>query len=293
MLFEGFQIEELPTPRGIVHARVGVGGPPLLLLHGYPETHLMWHTVAPLLAARFSLVMPDLPGYGDSFLPVVSEDHSSHGKRAMAADLIAAMSALGHDKFAVAGHDRGGRVGYRMALDHPEMVTKLAVMDIVPTATVWARADAQFALIDWFFAFLAQPAPLPEALILGNPDGFWLMAERLGLKGDRENDAVAAAYRAQLAEPDRVVAICEDFRAGAGVDREMDEADIGSRAIGCPVRVFWAGLGALPRFYEDPLELWTPYAPQATGRQIDGATHFFVEDKPTEVAADLTEFFAY
>ena len=184
MLFAGFAPRTLDTPRGPVHAVVGGDGPPLLLVHGFPQTHLMWHAVAPRLAERFTVVAVDLPGYGASLRPPVSEDHSSHSKRALAADVVAAMAALGHETFAVVGHDRGARVSYRMALDHPERVTRLVVLDVVPTGEIWLRADATFALGYWHWGFLAQPAPLPEQMILGNPDAFWIAAERLGLKRD-------------------------------------------------------------------------------------------------------------
>jgi haloacetate dehalogenase len=290
--FEGFDQARIETPRGPVVARVGGSGPPLLLLHGYPETHLMWHAVAPRLAARFTIVAADLPGYGASFRPPVTGDHAAYAKRALAADLVAVMAGLGHDTFPVAGHDRGGRVAYRMALDHPERVTHVAVLDVVPTGEVWARADAAFALGYWHWAFLAQPAPLPERMILGDPDAFWIAATRLGLKrGDaRYPDAILDAYRAQLDDPGFVTALCEDYRAGAGVDREHDDADRGRRTITCPARALWAGDGALPRFYADPLEPWRPYAPHITGRAIDGASHFMVEDAPEEVTVDLEGF---
>jgi haloacetate dehalogenase len=292
-LFESFEAVDLPTPRGVIHARVGGAGPPLLLLHGFPETHLMWHAVAPALRERFTVVAADLHGYGDSFRPPVSEDHSAHSKRALAADLRDAMRELGHETFAVAGHDRGGRVAYRMALDHPETVTRLAVLDIVPTGEIWSRADATFALGYWHWPFLAQPAPVPERLILGDPDGFWIAAERLGLKrGDpRYPDAIVDAYRAQLDDPAFVTAMCEDYRAGATVDREHDDADRGHRSIACPARSLWAGAGSLPRFYADPLEPWRALAPEITGRAVEGASHFLVEDAPEEVGADLAAFF--
>jgi haloacetate dehalogenase len=293
-LFEGFAVRDVETPRGLVRARVGGSGPPVLLLHGYPETHLMWHAVAPELAERFTVVAADLPGYGDSFRPPVTEDHAGHAKRALAADLVAAMARLGYDAFAVAGHDRGGRVAYRMALDHPAVVTRLMVIDIVPTAEVWARADATMALGYWHWAFLAQPAPLPERLIGADPDGFWLAAERIGLKpGDpRYPDEVVAAYRAQLGDPAFITAMCEDYRAGATVDREHDEADRGRRTIACPVRSVWGGAGALPRFYDDPLEPWRALAPAATGRAVEGASHFVIEDAPAEVTAEISDAFA-
>jgi haloacetate dehalogenase len=288
-LFDGFVVTDVETPRGTVRARVGGSGPPVLLLHGWPETHLMWHAVAPRLAERFTVVAPDLPGYGDSFRPPVTDDHAGHSKRALAADLVAAMAELGHATFAVAGHDRGGRVAYRMALDHPAVVTRLVVLDIVPTAEVWARADAVMALGYWHWAFLAQPAPLPERLINADPDAFWLSAERIGLKqgDDRYPDEVVAAYRAQLEDPAFVTAICEDYRAGASIDREHDEADRGTRTIACPVRSVWGGAGALPRFYADPLEPWRTLAPGVTGRAVAGASHFVVEDAPAEVMSEI------
>src|SRR4051794_36374650 len=200
---KGFAQTRIPTPRGPVLAAVAGDGPPLLLLHGFPETHVMWHAVAPALAERFTVVVPDLPGYGGSFRPPVTTDHAGHAKRALAADLVAAMAELGHAAFAVAGHDRGGRVAYPMALDHPKVVTRLVVMDIVPTGEVWRRADAALALGYWHWGFLAQPAPLPERLIAGDPDGFWIAAGRMGLKpGDpRYPDEVVRAYRAQLDDP--------------------------------------------------------------------------------------------
>jgi haloacetate dehalogenase len=291
-LFDGFALRDLPTPRGSVRVRVGGSGPPVLLLHGYPETHLMWHGVAPLLAERFTVVAADLPGYGDSFRPPVAGDHAPHSKRALAEDLVAAMAELGHATYAVAGHDRGGRVAYRMALDHPAVVERLVVLDVVPTGEVWSRADARFALGYWHWAFLAQPAPLPERLILGDPDAFWIAAERIGLKpGDaRYPDAVIAAYRSQLDDPAFVTAMCEDYRAGATIDREHDDADHGVRTIACPVRSLWAGAGALPRFYEDPLEPWRTLAPEMTGRAVADTSHFLVEDAPEEIAAELSGF---
>jgi haloacetate dehalogenase len=292
MLFEGFESRDVQTPRGTVHARIAGSGPPLLLLHGYPQTHLMWHAVAPRLAKRFSVVVADLPGYGDSFRPPVTEDHSSHSKRALADDLIAAMGALGHDAFAVVGHDRGGRVGYRMALDHPGVVSALAVLDIVPTGEIWARADDRFALVYWHWPFLAQPAPLPERLMLGDTEGCWITVERMGIKvgDDRFPQETTDAYRSQLQDPDSVTAMCEDYRAGATVDRTNDDADRGTRTIACPVRVLWGAHGALPHFYDDPLELWRAYAPEVTGRGVDGAGHFLAEDAPDDVAADLEAF---
>ena len=291
-MFEGFSIRELATERGAIHARIGGSGPPVLLLHGYPETHLMWHAAAPLLTDRFTVVATDLSGYGDSLRPAPAADHAPHSKRAMALDQIQAMAALGYERFAVAGHDRGGRVAYRMALDHPDRVTALAVLDIVPTAEVWARADDRLALIYWHWGCLAQPAPLPERLIAGDPDAYFeyhLRSIGLDREPGRYPDEVIAAYRAQLRDPDAVQAICEDYRAGATIDRQLDEADRG-RLIECPVLALWGTRGALGPLYGDVLDVWRSWARDVRGRGVE-ASHFLVEDRPEEVASELADFF--
>jgi haloacetate dehalogenase len=291
-MFDGFTEQEVPTGRGTVFARVGGSGPPLLLLHGYPQTHLMWHAAAPLLAGRNTLVVADLPGYGASFRPVATPDHAAHSKRALAVDLVEAMSRLGHDTFAVAGHDRGGRVAYRMALDHLDRVTAAAVFDVVPTGEVWSRADAKMALGYWHWAFLAQPAPLPERLIGADPDAFFdfhVRALGLGRAPDRYRADLMATYRQLLDDASTVEAICEDYRAGAGVDREHDDADRGRRYVECPLLALWSAPGALPRFYGDVLDVWRPWARRVTGQGLD-ASHFLVEDQPEQVANILSDF---
>ena len=288
-MFDGFQLETIETDEVSIRLRRGGSGPPLLLLHGFPQTHAMWSKVAPKLAAHYTVICPDLRGYGGSSKPVSSANHETYSKRAMARDQVELMKRLGHEKFMVAGHDRGGRVAYRLALDSPDTVTKLAVLDIVPTGEVWAHADATLMLGYWHWAFLAQPAPLPERLISGDLDAFWLAAERIGLKpGDpRYPDEVVAAYRAQLDDPAFVTAMCEDYRAGATIDRAHD---LEGGTIACPVLSLWGGAGGLPRFYEDPLQPWRAFVPSITGRAIEGASHFLVEDAPEEVAAELTGF---
>jgi len=291
-MFDGFGEHRLPTGRGTVFARIGGNGPPVLLLHGYPQTHLMWRTAAVLLASRFTVVAADLPGYGASFRPAAAPDHAPHSKRALAVDLVQAMSAAGFERFAVAGHDRGGRVGYRLALDHPGRVTALAVLDVVPTGEVWARADAGLALGYWHWAFLAQPAPLPERLIGADPGAFFDFHVRaLGLGADpgRYPAEVMAVYRRLLDDPGTVQAICEDYRAGAGIDRDHDDADLGRRRIECPVLVLWSAQGALPRFYGDVLDVWRPWTLQVTGRPMP-TTHFIAEDQPTQTADVLAGF---
>jgi haloacetate dehalogenase len=294
--FPGLTAHDLPTSRGTVHAVVGGDGPPVLLLHGYPESHLMWHSTAPRLAERHTVVAADLPGYGASFRPVPAADHAPHAKRALARDLVEAMAALGFGAFAVAGHDRGGRVGYRMALDHPERVTRLAVLDIVPTGEVWARADREFAAGYWHWSFLAQPAPLPERLIAGDPASYFDLHVREGLGLGREPGRypleVIAAYRRALDDPAAVEAMCEDSRAGATVDAQHDDEDrAAGRHIACPVLVLWGARGALPRFYGDVLAVWRPWAPDVRGTAVD-ASHFLVEDRPQETAAELLAFLA-
>ena len=297
-LFDGFEARDVPTSRGTVHAMVGGSGPPLLLLHGYPQSHLMWHAAAPLLAARHTVVAADLAGYGASFRPAPAPDHAPHSKRALALDQVQAMAALGFDRFAVAGHDRGGRVAYRMALDHPDRVEHLAVLDIVPTGEVWARADRDFARGYWHWAFLALPTPLPERLIGGDPQAFFDLHVRAGLglglgaEPARYPAEVLDAYRRALDDPGTVEAMCEDYRAGATLDVEHDDADReAERRIACPVLVLWAGRGGLPRFYHDVLEVWRPWAPDVRGEALD-ATHFLAEDRPQETATRLLTFLA-
>jgi haloacetate dehalogenase len=291
-VFEGFETRRLGVERGEIHARVGGDGPPLLLLHGWPESHLMWHAAAPLLAERFTVVATDLAGYGASLRPAPADDHAPHAKRALAADQVQAMAALGFDSFLVAGHDRGGRVAYRMALDHPERVTRLAVLDIVPTAEVWERADATFALGYWHWGFLAQPAPLPERLIAGDPDVVFDAARRIGLgvADGRYPDEVMAAYRAAFDDPGAIEGMCEDYRAGATADRAHDGADReAGRRVACPTLALWGRRGALELFYGDVLDVWRPWCEDVVGHGVD-ASHFLVEDRPEETAAELAAF---
>lgn len=294
-MFDGYTAHDLPTDRGTIHAWVGGDGPPLLLLHGFPETHLMWHGVADTLAQTFTVVAADLPGYGDSSRPEPAADHAPHAKRAMAADLRQAMAVLGHERFAVAGHDRGGRVGYRMALDAPEAVTALAVLDIVPTAEVWARADHRFALHYWHWGFLAQPAPRPEEMLLAAPPETFLH-RHLEMTQTRDGAAlyppeVVEDYADRLADPTAVQAMCEDYRAGATIDRAHDESDHDrGTTIDRPLLVLWARGGALPAFYDDVPAIWRDWALDVRGRELD-AGHFIPEDAPAQTGAALVEFF--
>lgn len=272
------------------------GGPPLLLLHGFPETHLMWRGVEPILARRFTVVCPDLPGYGSSGCPASRGDHAAQSKRAMARELVALMERLGFVRFSVAGHDRGGRVAYRMALDHPERVERLAVLDVVPTAEVWDRADARLTAAYWPWSLLAQPAGLPERLVGAAPEA--VVDDALGGWGsppDAFPPEVRAAYVDALRDPEHVHAICEEYRAGASLDREHDAADrLASRRIACPVLVLWSAGDALDRWYGEaggPLGIWRGWAEDVQGRAVEGG-HFFPEVRPAETAEQLDRFFS-
>jgi haloacetate dehalogenase len=286
--FEGFELSRVDVGEVQLRVRVGGSGPPLLLLHGYPETHLMWAPVADDLARDFTVVAPDLRGYGESSQPPTVPGHETFGKRAMAADGVALMRQLGFDRFDVAGHDRGGRVAYRMALDSPDVVRRVTVLDIVPTAEVWARADARFALGYWHWGFLAQPEPVPETVIGHDPVHFFLDAQFGGLLRSFDPDAVADYVRA-LADPGVVHAICEDYRAGASCDRRLDEEDrAAGRTITAPLQVLWGAHGALPAWY-DPLQVWRDWADDVTGAAVDSG-HFVVEEQPAVTAATLRSF---
>lgn len=269
-----------------LQVRTAGSGPPLLLLHGYPQTHLMWAEVAAQLADEFTVVTPDLRGYGGSSAPPDAPDHATYGKRAMARDAVAVMASLGHDRFDVAGHDRGGRVGYRLALDAPQAVRRLTVLDIVPTGEVWARADARFALGYWHWPLLAQPFPVPETVITPDPAAFFLDAQFGGIL--RTFDA-APEYARALHDPKVVHAICEDYRAGATYDRALDDADrAAGRRITCPTQVLWGVQGVLPGWY-DVLALWRDWADDVVGQALD-CGHFLPEERPVETVAALRAF---
>ncbi|WP_138735775.1 alpha/beta fold hydrolase [Modestobacter excelsi] len=286
--FEGFELTRVDVGEVTLRVRTGGSGPPLLLLHGYPETHLMWAGVAADLARSFTVVAPDLRGYGESSQPATVPGHETYGKRAMAADGVALMHRLGFDRFDVAGHDRGGRVAYRMALDTPDVVRRLTVLDVIPTAEVWDRADARFALGYWHWGFLALPEPIAETIIGHDPEHFFLDAEFGGVIRGFRPEAVADYTRA-LHDPAVVHAMCEDYRAGAGCDRQLDGDDrAAGRRITSPLQVLWAGRGALAAWYE-PLEVWRAWGDDVTGEAIDSG-HFVVEEAPAATLAALRAF---
>jgi haloacetate dehalogenase len=272
-------------------------GPALLLLHGFPETGLMWRAIAPQLASDFTVVVADLPGYGRSACPGESEDHAAMSKRAIAATLVEAMHKLGHDRFAIVGHDRGGRVAYRAALDHPDRVTRIAMLDVVPTYEVWDRADARLALAFWPFSLLAQPAPLPERLLSAAPDAIVDNAlVEWGSPPDSFPLAIRRAYVSALADPAHVHAICEEYRAAASIDRDHDEADLkAGRRILCPLCALWSDRGGLASWYDDaggPLGLWRRWADDVRGRPMPGG-HFFPEEIPDLTVSELCDFLGH
>jgi haloacetate dehalogenase len=290
--FANFAAREIALGEATIFARFGGSGPPLLLLHGYPQSHLMWARVALALASRFTVVAADLRGYGRSSAPP-SQRGERYSKRVMAKDAVALMSALGFEQFAVAGHDRGGRVAYRLALDHPERVTKIAALDIVPTAEMWAGMDAARAMTVYHWMFLAQPEPMPETLIAGAAEAY-LDHTLKSWTGDKSLRSFApealAAYRAACRDPARVHAMCEDYRAGATIDRALDEADrAAGRRIEAPLLALWGAQG-IPARGESPLEVWRRWASNVSGQGID-CGHFVPEEAPEATAQALAAFF--
>jgi haloacetate dehalogenase len=266
-------------------------GPPLLLIHGYPQTHIMWHKLAPALAERFTVVAPDLRGYGDSAKPAGDTDHGNYSKRVMANDLVGVMASLGHDRFAVAGHDRGARVAYRMALDHGDAVEKVAVLDIVPTKKVYDATDRALATGYFHWFMLIQRQPIPENLIGGAVDTWLDMAfgNWAGVK-DAFTPEARAEYRRGFASAEAIHASCEDYRAGATVDYANDAATIAAgEKITVPVLVLWGDHGRVAAM--DPLATWRDYAVDVRGHGLN-CGHFLPEERPEETLAALLDFFA-
>jgi haloacetate dehalogenase len=294
-MFEGFVSSSVDVGDASIFSRRKGSGRPLLLLHGFPQTHLMWHRVAPLLAENFSVICADLRGYGSSSAPPSQPDHSPYSKRAMANDMIHLMKSFGFDRFCVAGHDRGARVAYRLGLDHPQHVEQVAILDVVPTIEAFDRADARFALAFWPWSLLAQPEPLPEQLIGGNPRA--VVEHALSAWGSALASFpadVQAAYVDALRDPNKVHAICEEYRATATIDIEIERADRDAgRRMACPLLVLWAKGSGLDTWYETeggPLAIWRSWAAAVDGRPISGG-HFFAEENADEVAAELQRFF--
>ena len=293
--FEGFTAGRFVVGGTTLFARVGGDpqGPPLVLLHGFPQSHVLWHRVAQQLAPHFRLVLPDLRGYGDSDAPGGGEDHARYAKRAMAADVVALMRVLGHERFALAGHDRGGRVGHRLALDHPGVLTRLAVLDIAPTLDMYEATDMRFATAYHHWFHLIQPAPLPETMIGGDPV-FYLHRTLGGWGSDglaHVEPQALAEYERCFVRPQTVHAMCEDYRAAASVDLEHDRAArAAGERIACDLLVLWGTRGVVNALF-DPLALWQARcAGEVTARTLP-CGHYLPEEEPTATAAALVEFF--
>ena len=288
MAFEGFQLSQVDVGELTLRVRHGGSGPPLLLLHGYPQTHMMWGQVAGDLARDFTVVAPDLRGYGGSTAPADTDDHSSYSKRAMARDAVALMRHFGFETFDLAGHDRGGRVAYRLALDHPDAVRRLTILDIIPTGEVWGRADRRFALGYWHWSFLVQP--FAEEIIGQDAELFFFGGQYRATVGAFGKEALAD-YVERLRDRKVIHAICEDYRAGARFDRELDDEDkAAGRKIACPVQILWGRKGALAAWY-DTLAIWREWASDVRGQAID-CGHFIPEEKAAETLAALRGFHA-
>ena len=287
-MFEGFERVRIETEGASINAVCGGKGPPVLLLHGYPQTLVMWHLAAPRLAESFTVVATDLRGYGDSSKPEGGANHAAYSKRSMAADQVEVMEALGYGSFAAVGHDRGGRVAHRMALDYPERVTKLAVLDIVPTHYVFATADKELATAYYHWFFLIQPYDLPERLIGADPDYF--LGKKLGGWGTGIEMFVPEAYAEYercFSDPKTIHASCEDYRAAATIDLEHDEADRDQR-VECPLLALWGEKGVVERLYE-VLEVWSEYARNVRGRTLP-CGHYLAEERPGETVGELVSF---
>lgn len=286
-MFEGFTEFRIQTSATEIAGVTGGSGPPLLLLHGYPQTHVMWHLVAPRLAEHFRVVAADLRGYGASGKPPTTPNHEPYSKRAMAQDMVEVMESLGHTAFDVAAHDRGARVAHRMALDHSNRVRRLALLDIAPTREMYALTDDTFARAYWHWFYLIRPAPLPETMISADPAGF-LKAKCGGLGRMVFTDDALQAY-IDAFTPEMIHASCEDYRAAATIDIQHDDAD-NDRKVTQPMLVLWGRDGVIERCYQ-PIQLWETRAENVGGRALPGG-HYLPEDCPDDVTSELLAFFS-
>jgi haloacetate dehalogenase len=289
-MFTNFTQHKVGTHGAVINLRRAGEGPPVLLLHGYPQTHALWHEIGPALARRFTVVAADLRGYGDSSKPPSDATHAAYSKRSMAADMVGVMDQLGFKRFAAVGHDRGGRVAYRMALDHPDVVSKLAVLDIVTTHTMWTRMDKALATASYHWLFLMQPDGLPETMIGKDPEYYLRETLRRWAKpGFSFASEAMAEYVRCFKDPACIHAACEDYRAGGTIDFEHDTQDFGKKKIVCPVLALWGERG-IARRSDDPLAAWRPWADDLRGHAIPGCGHFLPEEAPAETLKGLEAF---
>jgi haloacetate dehalogenase len=289
-LFPGFDVRDVDADGVRIHCVIGGEGPPLLLLHGYPQTHAMWHKVAPALAERFTVVCADLRGYGDSSKPPGAPPHETYSKRAMAADMVTVMRALGYPRFRLAGHDRGGRVAHRLCLDHPHAVDQVAMLDISPTRIMFERTDQAFATAYYHWFFLAQAYDLPERLIGADPSYYLAIKMKRWSAGETGFfDARAwAEYERCFRDPATIHASCEDYRAAASIDLAHDRLDL-DRRIGCPLLVLWGAKGVVNRLF-DPIADWCSVATDVRG-SVMPTGHYIAEEAPAQTLAHLLAFF--
>ena len=294
-MFESFTSFDVEVNRvriaGVHSSKLGARLPPLLLLHGYPQSHLIWHKVAKTLAEHYTVVAPDLRGYGDSSKPVGRSDHSNYSKREMALDQLELMRSLGFESFFVCGHDRGGRVAHRMAVDHPAAVRKLMVLDISPTLAMYEQTSMAFAVGYWWWFFLVQPAPFPEDMIAASPAAYLARKIAYGRAGRSPfTDETYAAYLRYISDPATVHGMCEDYRAAATIDLQHDREDRASgRNVTCPVRVLWGQHGIVNQCFR-PLDDWAAVATTVSGATI-AAGHYIPEEVPEALLDELLTFF--
>ena len=291
-LFPGFRTFDIATSGTTIHGVTGGAGPPLLLLHGNPQTHAMWHAVAPELAKTFTVICPDLRGYGGSFKPPVSADHAAYSKAAMARDLAELMTHFGHETFLVGAHDRGARVAHRLAIDHASRVQKLCLLDIIPTIEHFERTDMAFGLGYYHWFWFAQPHPFPENLISAAPE-IWFRAHTSREPKDAaffQADALAD-YLDWVRKPETITGMCEDYRAAASIDLVHDRVSrAAGNKIGCPLHVLWGSKGKIGLWY-DPLEIWRRYCSAAVSGAEVASGHYLAEEAPEAVTAELLRFF--
>lgn len=291
-MFERFDTRDVAVNGTVIRCRVGGSGPALLLLHGHPQSHVMWHRVAPTLAEKFSVVCADLRGYGDSARPGASPHHAAYSKRTMAQDMADLMTSLGHQQFRLAAHDRGARVAHRLLLDHPDRVQRAMLLDIAPTLAMYEQTTEAFAKAYWHWFFLIQPAPLPERLIDADPAAYIrdVMGRRHAGLAAFAPDALQEYLRC-IAIPGTATAICEDYRASAGIDLEHDRADRekGHKVL-APLRVLWGAEGAVGRCFP-VLDLWREAAADVSGKALD-CGHYIAEEQPAKLLEEMAEFFA-
>jgi haloacetate dehalogenase len=284
--FGGFTLDHVDVGEAVLRVRYGGAGPPALLLHGHPRTHATWHRVAPLLARTHTVVCPDLRGYGESSKPPTTADHAPYSKRAMAGDCLALMRVLGHDRFAVIGHDRGSYVAFRLAMDHAEAVSHLVVIDSVPIGEALARCDARFAAEWWHWFFMGNPAAQAERVINADPDA-WYHSDR---KRQQMGEQAWEDYQRAIHDPATIHAMCEDYRAGLGIDRQHDDTDLAAKhQVSCPVLVVWATRDDMERLYGDPAQVWQRWAGDVTSAPT-ASGHHIAEEAPAELAAALADF---